>query len=171
MRGSADCWPTGASSTAVTPTAWRTSPVTPCTASPGCAPPTARRRSGRPSRRSAGSRTGHAATLPRGPVNTAPPTPGHATAPLRPSALRGPSLPACQQAAADPRRQILSGRLEPGERLPVVRSLQQQYAVAAMTARAALHVPRAEGLVDVVQGIRREPGLPGFTRSAGAAAA
>ncbi|WP_073937901.1 winged helix-turn-helix domain-containing protein [Streptomyces sp. CB02400] len=56
-----------------------------------------------------------------------------------------------QQAAADLRRQVLSGRLKPGERLPAARSLQQRYAIAGMTARAALHVLRAEGLVHVVQ--------------------
>ncbi|MFD7772051.1 GntR family transcriptional regulator [Streptomyces sp. NPDC059787] len=86
-------------------------------------------------------------------MSTTPPTPGRATAPSpHPPALRGSSLPPYQQAAADLRRQILSGRLKPGERLPAVRALQQQYAIAGMTARAALHALRAEGLVDVVQG-------------------
>lgn len=33
-----------------------------------------------------------------------------------------------------------------------MRDLQQQYAIAGMTARAALHLLRAEGLVDIVQG-------------------
>ncbi|NBM15442.1 GntR family transcriptional regulator [Streptomyces sp. GC420] len=67
---------------------------------------------------------------------------------LHPSGGHGPSLPPYQQAAADLRRRILSGRLGPGERLPAGRSLQQQYALAGMTVRAALHTLRAEGLVD-----------------------
>ncbi|MDT0612101.1 GntR family transcriptional regulator [Streptomyces lancefieldiae] len=46
----------------------------------------------------------------------------------------------------------MSDRLKPDERVPAVRSLQQQYAIAGMTARAALHVLRAEDLVHVVQG-------------------
>ncbi|WP_123441618.1 winged helix-turn-helix domain-containing protein [Streptomyces sp. PanSC9] len=50
------------------------------------------------------------------------------------------------------RQQILSGRLKPGERLPPLRLLQQQYQIAGMTARAALRVLSAEGLVDVVPG-------------------
>ncbi|MFI8075977.1 winged helix-turn-helix domain-containing protein [Streptomyces sp. NPDC086033] len=50
------------------------------------------------------------------------------------------------------RQRILSGRLKPGEQLPAVRSLQQQYALAGMPVRAALHVLRAHGLVDVVHG-------------------
>ncbi|MFF5018983.1 winged helix-turn-helix domain-containing protein [Streptomyces sp. NPDC001165] len=61
-------------------------------------------------------------------------------------------LPPYQRTAADLRRQILSGRLRPGERLPPVRSLQEQYAIAGATAQAALRVLRAEGLVDIVHG-------------------
>lgn len=83
----------------------------------------------------------------------APARTGHATAPPpHPLGHRGPSLPPYQQAAADLRQQILSGQLKPGERLPAVRGLQQQYGIASMTARAALHVLRAEGLVDTVHG-------------------
>ncbi|MGX5183405.1 GntR family transcriptional regulator [Streptomyces avermitilis] len=70
----------------------------------------------------------------------APPSPG--------LALRPPY----QRTAADLRRQILSGQLRPGERLPSVRSLQEQYAIAGGTAQAALRVLRAEGLVDIVHG-------------------
>jgi len=61
-------------------------------------------------------------------------------------------LPPYQRTAADLRRQILSGQRRPGERLPSVRSLQEQYAIAGGTAQAALRVLRAEGLVDIVHG-------------------
>lgn len=65
---------------------------------------------------------------------------------------RGMTSPLYQRMAADLRGQILSGRLKPGERLPATRILRKQYDVADMTARAALHLLRAEGLVDIVQG-------------------
>lgn len=59
----------------------------------------------------------------------APVTGAHATAvPPHPPAHRDPSLPPYRQAAAL-RQQILSGHLKPGERLPSVLSLQQQYAI------------------------------------------
>ncbi|MEW2493890.1 winged helix-turn-helix domain-containing protein [Streptomyces nodosus] len=61
-------------------------------------------------------------------------------------------MPPYQRTAADLRRQILSGHLRPGERLPSVRSLQEQYAIAGGTAQAALRVLRAEGLIDIVHG-------------------
>ncbi|MGW2425188.1 GntR family transcriptional regulator [Streptomyces sp. NPDC001709] len=61
-------------------------------------------------------------------------------------------LPPYKRTAADLRRQILSGHLRPGERLPPVRSLQEQYAIASSTAQAALRVLRTEGLVDIVHG-------------------
>jgi DNA-binding transcriptional regulator YhcF (GntR family) len=74
------------------------------------------------------------------------------SSPPSPPKQRFRSLPPYQRAAADLRRQILSGHLTPGEQLPTVRSLQQRYAIANMTVRAALHVLRAEGLVDIVHG-------------------
>ncbi|MFF7146265.1 GNAT family N-acetyltransferase [Streptomyces nodosus] len=89
--------------------------------------------------------TSGATAAPAGAAHTVAPPPH----PLGPCV---PSLPPYQRAAADLREQILSGRLKPGERLPAVRRLQQRYGIAGMTARAALHVLRAEGLVDVVQG-------------------
>ncbi|MER6432104.1 winged helix-turn-helix domain-containing protein [Streptomyces sp900105245] len=61
-------------------------------------------------------------------------------------------MPPYRRTAADLRRQILSGRLKPGERLPPLRLLQQEYQIAGMTARAAPRVLGAEGLVDVVPG-------------------
>ncbi|MFE6330193.1 GntR family transcriptional regulator [Streptomyces sp. NPDC057838] len=48
---------------------------------------------------------------------------------------RGASVPPYLRAAADLRRQILSGRPGPGERLPSVRALQQRYTIAGGTAR------------------------------------
>lgn len=65
---------------------------------------------------------------------------------------RGPSVPPYLRAAADLRRQILSGRLRPGERLPSVRGLQERYTIASGTAQAALRVLRAEGLIVIVHG-------------------
>lgn len=64
----------------------------------------------------------------------------------------GMTQPLYRQVAADLRGQILSGQLKPGERLPSMRELQEQYSIAGMTARAALHLLQAEGLADVVQG-------------------
>ncbi|MEW2493766.1 winged helix-turn-helix domain-containing protein [Streptomyces nodosus] len=60
--------------------------------------------------------------------------------------------PPYQRTAADLRRQIRSGQLRPGERLPSVRSLQEQYAIAGGTAQAALRVLHVEGLIDIVHG-------------------
>ena len=53
------------------------------------------------------------------------------------------------QLAARLRDDILSGRLKPGQRLPSETDLQQQYGVARLTARRAVAVLRAEGLVVV----------------------
>ncbi|MER6354686.1 GntR family transcriptional regulator [Streptomyces sp. NPDC001634] len=60
--------------------------------------------------------------------------------------------PPYQRTTADLRRQILSGRLKPGEHLPPVRGLQQPYAIAGATAQAALRVLPAEGLIGIVHG-------------------
>ncbi|MFH8610542.1 GntR family transcriptional regulator [Streptomyces sp. NPDC018029] len=61
-------------------------------------------------------------------------------------------MPPYQRTTAALRRQILSGQLQPGEQLPSVRSLQEQYAIAGGTVQAALRLLRAEGLIDVVHG-------------------
>lgn len=54
--------------------------------------------------------------------------------------------------AAILRQLITSGQLGPGDRLPSERDLSQTYAVAPMTARAAVRLLREEGLVEVVRG-------------------
>ncbi|MEU6578853.1 GntR family transcriptional regulator [Streptomyces sp. NPDC046805] len=49
--------------------------------------------------------------------------------------------------AEELRRQIRSGRLKPGERVPSSRDLEASYEIANMTARSALRVLRDEGLI------------------------
>ncbi|MFF7203867.1 GntR family transcriptional regulator [Streptomyces sp. NPDC008141] len=49
--------------------------------------------------------------------------------------------------AEELRRQIRSGRLKPGERVPSSRHLEAHYTIANMTARSALRVLRDEGLI------------------------
>lgn len=56
------------------------------------------------------------------------------------------------QLAARLREQILTGRLQPGQRLPSETSLQQQFGLARETVRRAVAVLRAEGLVVVRRG-------------------
>ena len=60
--------------------------------------------------------------------------------------------PPYAQLADDLRVAIRSGRLAPGERLPPGRDLAASSGVALMTARKAIDVLRAEGLVHSVQG-------------------
>ncbi len=47
--------------------------------------------------------------------------------------------------AEELRRQIRSGRLKPGERVPSSRDLEATYEIANMTARSALRMLRDEG--------------------------
>ncbi|MEU5342967.1 winged helix-turn-helix domain-containing protein [Streptomyces sp. NPDC020766] len=54
--------------------------------------------------------------------------------------------------ADDLRRQILVGRLAPGEQVPPSRTLQEDYGIANMTARSAVRVLRDEGLVHTEPG-------------------
>lgn len=54
--------------------------------------------------------------------------------------------------ADDLRRQILVGRLAPGEQVPSSRILQEDYGIAGMTARSAVRVLRDEGLVHTEHG-------------------
>ncbi|UXY32384.1 winged helix-turn-helix domain-containing protein [Streptomyces sp. HUAS TT20] len=61
-------------------------------------------------------------------------------------------LPPYQLVAADLRQQILSGQLQPGERLPTSRALQEHYGIANMTARSAVRILRDEGLVHTAHG-------------------
>ncbi|WP_435059655.1 GntR family transcriptional regulator [Streptomyces sp. bgisy060] len=51
------------------------------------------------------------------------------------------------------RQQIRAGRLAPGDQLPPSRTLEEDYGIANMTARAAVRVLRDEGLVHTVQGL------------------
>lgn len=60
--------------------------------------------------------------------------------------------PPYAQLADDLRAAIRSGRLAPGQRLPPGRDLAASSGVALMTARKAIEVLRAEGLVNSVQG-------------------
>jgi DNA-binding GntR family transcriptional regulator len=60
--------------------------------------------------------------------------------------------PVYQQIAAILRAQIEAGELAPSRRLPSETTLMQQYGVARETARKAVRVLVAEGLVYVVQG-------------------
>jgi hypothetical protein len=73
--------------------------------------------------------------------------PRPAPAPAKP---RGPY----QQIAADLRREIASGGLQPGDKLPTVMQLAAAYSVAAGTAHRAVAVLVDEGLVDVARGRR-----------------
>jgi DNA-binding FadR family transcriptional regulator len=57
-----------------------------------------------------------------------------------------------RQLAAILRADILSGRLQPGQRLPSETTLTQQYGFARDTIRSAVAVLRAEGLVVVQRG-------------------
>ncbi|MFG2815029.1 GntR family transcriptional regulator [Streptomyces sp. NPDC048410] len=63
--------------------------------------------------------------------------------------------------ADDLRRQITSGRLQPGERLPSEVALAEQYAVSTVTLRHALAVLQGERLVEKIHGkgnfVRRAP--------------
>jgi DNA-binding GntR family transcriptional regulator len=50
------------------------------------------------------------------------------------------------------RDQILSGGIEPGERLPTQESLSETFGVSRIVARRALDILEAEGLIDRIQG-------------------
>ncbi|WP_406731576.1 GntR family transcriptional regulator [Streptomyces sp. NBC_01794] len=54
--------------------------------------------------------------------------------------------------AEELRRQIRSGRLKPGERVPSSRDLEATYGIANMTARSALRMLRDEGLINTMPG-------------------
>ncbi len=62
------------------------------------------------------------------------------------------SRPAYQRIADDLRASISSGALRPGDKLPSERELAHQYGTAHMTARQAISLLKAEGLVDTRQG-------------------
>jgi GntR family transcriptional regulator len=58
----------------------------------------------------------------------------------------GPVAP-WRQVAKIYRDRIESGQLQPGDRLPSIRSLSQEYEIAATTAQKVLEYLRNEGLV------------------------
>ncbi|WUR81371.1 GntR family transcriptional regulator [Streptomyces phaeochromogenes] len=60
--------------------------------------------------------------------------------------------PPYQHAADELRRDILQGRIKPGEQLPAIRELQERFGVANMTMRSALNVLRDEGLIYTIHG-------------------
>jgi DNA-binding FadR family transcriptional regulator len=75
------------------------------------------------------------------------------------------------QVAAQLRKDILSGRIRPGQRLPSERTLQQEFDVGRETARRAVAMLRSEGLVAVDRGhgvvVREQPELEELIPPAG----
>ncbi|KUJ64031.1 hypothetical protein ACZ90_62945 [Streptomyces albus subsp. albus] len=66
--------------------------------------------------------------------------------------LEDDSRPPYIQAAEVLRREIATGRLKPGEKLPSARALQDRYGVASSTVQNALRLLKSEGLIYSVQG-------------------
>lgn len=60
--------------------------------------------------------------------------------------------PPYQHAADELRRDILQGRIKPGEQVPPVRLLTERFHLASMTIRNALDVLRDEGLIYTIHG-------------------
>jgi DNA-binding GntR family transcriptional regulator len=61
-------------------------------------------------------------------------------------------MPDYQRIAGDIRGKIATGELRPGDRLPSISQLQQQYGVSAQPVKSALLVLQTEGLVEGHQG-------------------
>ena len=72
-------------------------------------------------------------------------------------------MPPYQQIAADLRARIASGELTPGDMVPSITRLAQEYGVARETAVKALDVLRRDGLARTVAGW--EPSSPSVRRS------
>ncbi|MQA05122.1 MAG: FCD domain-containing protein [Streptosporangiales bacterium] len=66
---------------------------------------------------------------------------------------RSPQVPAYQDLADALRLRIVSGELEPGDRLPVEPELCAEYAVSRSTVREALRVLSSQGLVVTTRGV------------------
>ncbi|MYY82482.1 MULTISPECIES: winged helix-turn-helix domain-containing protein [unclassified Streptomyces] len=66
--------------------------------------------------------------------------------------LEDDSRPPYVQAAEVLRREISTGRLKPGDKLPSSRALQDRYGIASSTVQNALRLLKTEGLVYSVQG-------------------
>ncbi|GAA0538841.1 winged helix-turn-helix domain-containing protein [Saccharopolyspora thermophila] len=60
--------------------------------------------------------------------------------------------PAYQQVADNLRRMIVTGELAPGDQLPSISALREEYGISPMTARAAIKELSSAGLVVVRQG-------------------
>jgi len=60
--------------------------------------------------------------------------------------------PPWRQLAAILRGQIQSGKLAPGDRLPSILTLSQEYEIAPVTVRKALNALKAEGLLAAESG-------------------
>ena len=61
-------------------------------------------------------------------------------------------MPPYRQVAGELRARIESGDLGPGDRVPSITTLMQEYGIARNTARHALAVLAEEGLVEVTPG-------------------
>ena len=68
-----------------------------------------------------------------------------------PDARRGPALP-WQRVAGNLRERIAAGEWLPGEALPSVRKLAEEYGVSPPTVSRAVRALAGEGLVTVVPG-------------------
>lgn len=70
-------------------------------------------------------------------------------------------MPPSRQIANDLRRRIAAGEFPAGARLPSITTLMQDHGVARNTARRALAILEAEGLIEIVHGwgsfVRSEP--------------
>jgi GntR family transcriptional regulator len=62
--------------------------------------------------------------------------------------------PQWRQLAATLRAQIESGELAPGDRLPSILTLSQEYEVASVTVRKALNSLKQDGLISAASGWR-----------------
>lgn len=65
---------------------------------------------------------------------------------------RDAEMPPYLQVPSEPRRQIESGELPPGARMPSITRLMQTYGIAKNTACRAVEVLTDDGLVSVRQG-------------------
>ena len=66
--------------------------------------------------------------------------------------LEDDSRPPYVQAAEVLRREITTGRLKPGDKLPSARALQDRYGIASGTVQNALRLLKSDGLIYSVQG-------------------
>lgn len=62
-------------------------------------------------------------------------------------------VPPSRQIAADIRDRIKAGKLKPGDKIPSLHELVQEYDVHRITADKAVKILREEGLVESVRGL------------------